>query len=136
MKCAFLEKRTEPAKAIIAMLLAGLYLVFFMTVINIYGLTSSIYFFLSPLGIILWLVYDKVAKPQDKSTLYIIAVLFSSGFVTVTNLSHDELQKIVGEITLSDYVYVKVLSNFIGWIFLPICAVKLSMLVEPKENNK
>lgn len=135
MKFTFLEKRTELTKTITAMLLAVLYLGVFMAFIIIYGLTIPIYSFLSTFGILLWVGYSTVAKPKDKSMLYIIAVLFSSMFVTVTNLSHDELLKIVGEITLSDYVYVKVLSNFIGWIFLPLCALKLATLVNDKQEK-
>ena len=72
---------------------------------------------------------------KDKSLLYIIAVFFSSGTITVTNLSLEELKEMIGEIPISDYAYIKLMSNLFGWVFLPTFAIKLTNLAKNEETK-
>ena len=104
-------------------------------VAQIDGLTLLVYMVWLLVGIILWKGYDKKVKPKDKSLLYIIAVFFSSGTITVTNLSLEELKEMIGEIPISDYAYIKVMSNFFGWVFLPTFAIKLTNLAKNEETK-
>ena len=130
-----LENMSEFMQYFIAMILVAGYIFIIAMVAQIYGLTLLFYMVWLLVGIILWKGYDKKVKPKDKSLLYIIAVFFSSGTITVTNLSLEELQEMIGEIPISDYAYIKVMSNFFGWVFLPTFAIKLTNLAKNEETK-
>ncbi len=130
-----LENMSEFMQYFIAMILVAGYIFIIAMVAQIYGLTLLFYMVWLLVGIILWKGYDKKVKPKDKSLLYIIAVFFSSGTITVTNLSLEELKEMIGEIPISDYAYIKVMSNFFGWVFLPTFAIKLTNLAKNEETK-
>lgn len=130
-----LENMPDWCQFYIVMLLLCVHLLSIKIAVGIWGLTPSVYMVWLSLGIILWKGYDKKVKPKDKSLLYLIAVFFSSGTITVTNLSLEELQEMIGKIPISDYAYIKVMSNFFGWVFLPTFAIKLTNLAKNEETK-
>ena len=92
------------------------------------GLTYQLYLILLIVGIALWTAYKRKADLKDESTLYLIALLFSSGFITITNLSFEEIKIWSENLTFDDYFFIKLISNLAGWTFLPLSAAKLATL--------
>ena len=130
-----LENMPDWCQFYIVMLLLCVHLLSITIAVGIWGLTPSVYMVWLLVGIILWKGYDKKVNPKDKSLLYIIAIFFSSGLITVTNLSLDELQEMVGEIPIFNYAYIKLISNLVGLAFLPIFAMELANIVKNKDTK-
>ena len=130
-----LENMSEFMQYFIAMILVAVYIFIIAMVAQIYGLTLLFYMVWLLVGIMLWNYYAKKVKPKDKSLLYIIAIFFSSGLITVTNLSLEELQEMVGEIPIFNYAYIKLISNLVGLAFLPIFAMELAHIGKNKDTK-
>ena len=124
-----LENMSEFMQYFIAMILVAVYIFIIAMVAQIYGLTLLFYMVWLLVGIMLWNYYAKKVKPKDKSLLYII------GLITVTNLSLEELQEMVGEIPIFNYAYIKLISNLVGLAFLPIFAMELANIVKNKDTK-
>lgn len=82
------------------------------------------------IGIWMWLIVNKKIKAADPVMMYMLALLFASSLITVTNLTFDELNIWIRDLSLEQYINIKLFSNFLGWAIMPIGIAKLTSLAK------